>query len=147
MRNDMLNRTNKILPLFIAAASLFVISGLVRADPPDNIKVYTGQDFMSLEAQTHLKNMIKAFNDEMEVHNLIISSLLLSTIKTGGPGGDAKNRARARSATAEEREGKICVTIEDAFAGVKSEKKSKMTDNDNPTDVETCFVWFPVAEE
>ena len=144
----MLNQAIKILTLFIAATSILVMSSLVKADPPTTaLKVYTGQDFMSLEAQEHLKEMIKAFNDNMATHNLIVSSLLLSTIETGGPGGSVVNRARARSASSEDREGKVCMTIEGAFAGVPAETKSKMYENTNPTDVETCFVWFPAVAE
>ena len=134
----MFNHALKILSTFVLVSSLLVTSSPAKADPPASIKIFTVQQFTSPAAKAHLRDMIRAFNDELAMHNLMVSSLLLTTIKTG-PKGEDNNRARARSASAEEYDGKICVGIDGAFAGVTSE--SMMTDN--PTDVETCFVWFP----
>jgi len=139
----MLNQTQKIISIFLLTASLAIAPGVVKADPPEQLNIYIGSDFITLEAQEHLKNMIRKFNDEMAMHNLIISSIVLSTIKTGGPNGENKHRARARSATSDTYAGRICVPMEDAYAGIGSKSKSKMEDDSDPTDVEVCFVWFP----
>ena len=76
----------------------------------------------------------------------MVSSILFSTIKDE-EGGQDKNRARARSDSSDNYTGDVCVNIQNAFLGVDSEHKSKMTDDEDPKDVKTCFIWYQEPDD
>ena len=139
----MLNQTNKTLSLFIVAASFLVTSGLAQAHPHDQggTPIYNGAEFLFWKRQDALRSHILAFNALMKEHNLVVSSILFSTIKDM-EGGQDKNRARARSDSSDNYTGEVCVNIQNASLGVDEENKSKMTDDENPKDVKTCFIWY-----